>query len=142
MRLLLIQTCTPNFHLYRVTYTRCSIDTINSPDDGHMAARNMYRIEINIHEKELCINLVIYKNYTEMHGQQNIKHSVTLHYASVTSFPHAAYLQLCNVSFWTNRKNRAYGLEIKVLICSKKCLHIFKFLQYLDKYNGILSLQC
>ena len=30
----LIQTCTPNGHLYRVTYTRC-IDTINSPDDGH-----------------------------------------------------------------------------------------------------------
>jgi len=26
---------------YRVTFTRCRIDTINSPDDGHMAARNM-----------------------------------------------------------------------------------------------------
>jgi hypothetical protein len=37
----LIQTCTPNGHLYRVTYTRCRIDTINSPDDGHVAARNM-----------------------------------------------------------------------------------------------------
>jgi len=37
----LIQTCTPNGHLYRVTYTRCRIDTINSPDDGHMDARNM-----------------------------------------------------------------------------------------------------
>jgi len=37
----LIQTCTPNGHLYRVTYTRCRIDTIVSPDDGHMAARNM-----------------------------------------------------------------------------------------------------
>ena len=33
--------CTPNDHLHRVTYTRCGIDTINSPDDGHMAARNM-----------------------------------------------------------------------------------------------------
>jgi hypothetical protein len=31
---------TPNGHLYRVTYTRC-IDTINSPDDGHMASRNL-----------------------------------------------------------------------------------------------------
>jgi len=47
----LIQTCTPNGHLYRATYTRCHIDTINSPDDGHVAARNMYRIEINIHKK-------------------------------------------------------------------------------------------
>jgi len=36
-----IQTCTPNGHLYTVTYTRCHIDTINSPDDGHIAARNM-----------------------------------------------------------------------------------------------------
>jgi len=33
-----------------------------SPDDGQMAARNMYRIEINIHEK-LCVNLVIYKEH-------------------------------------------------------------------------------
>ena len=38
-----------------------------------MGARNMQRIEINIYEKELCIKLVIYKNYTEMHIQQNIK---------------------------------------------------------------------
>ena len=30
----------------------------NSPDDGHMAARNMYRIEINVHEK-LRAKLVI-----------------------------------------------------------------------------------
>ena len=37
----------PNLHkngrLYSVTYTRCRIDTINSPDDGHVAARNMYK---------------------------------------------------------------------------------------------------
>jgi hypothetical protein len=46
----------------RVTYTECRIDTINSPDDGHMAARNIQRTEINIHEKELCIKLVIYKD--------------------------------------------------------------------------------
>jgi hypothetical protein len=38
---LLIQTCILNGHLYRVTYTRCRIDTINFPHDGHMAARNM-----------------------------------------------------------------------------------------------------
>jgi len=36
-----IQTCTLNGHLYRVTYTRCRIDTVHSPDDGHVAARNM-----------------------------------------------------------------------------------------------------
>jgi len=40
-----------------------------------MAARNMQRIEINIHEKELHVKLVIYKDCTEMHGQQNIINS-------------------------------------------------------------------
>ena len=34
-----------------MTYTTCRIDTINSADDGHMAAQNKQRIEINIHEK-------------------------------------------------------------------------------------------
>ena len=37
-----------------MTYTSYCIDTVNYPDDGHMAARNMYRIEINIHEKFVC----------------------------------------------------------------------------------------
>jgi len=60
-----------------VTYTRCRVDTINSPDDGHMAARKMWRIEINIHKKELCVKFIIYKYYTEMHGQQNIKNIQT-----------------------------------------------------------------
>jgi hypothetical protein len=48
-----IQTCTLNGHLYNVTYTRCRIDTINSPYDGHMAAWNVQKIEINIHEKKI-----------------------------------------------------------------------------------------
>jgi len=30
----------------------------NSPDDGHMAARNMYRIEVNIQEK--IVDQVVY----------------------------------------------------------------------------------
>jgi len=33
-----IQTCTPDGHLHRVTYTRCHIDKIDSPDDEHMGA--------------------------------------------------------------------------------------------------------
>jgi hypothetical protein len=57
MKLRLIQTCTPNGHLCRVTYTRCRIDTINSPDDGHMAAQNTERIEINLHEKRIVLQV-------------------------------------------------------------------------------------
>jgi len=30
-------------------------------------------MRLQSHEKELCVKLVIYKDYTEMHGQQNIK---------------------------------------------------------------------
>ena len=36
---------------HRVTYTRYHTDTVSSPDDGQMVARNMPRIEINIREK-------------------------------------------------------------------------------------------
>jgi len=60
-------TCTRDDHLYRVTYSRCRIDTINSPDDKHMVARNMYRIEIIICEKEFRVKLVIYKDHIWLH---------------------------------------------------------------------------
>jgi hypothetical protein len=36
-----VQTCIPDGHLHRVTYTRYRIDTIESPDDEHLNARNM-----------------------------------------------------------------------------------------------------
>ena len=101
------QICTPDGHKHRITYARCRIDTIDS------RARNMQRIDINIYEKELCTNLVIYENYTEMHGQRNIKFSpinldhipqVISHCSSVLSlslfchhFPsrHFLYCHLC-----------------------------------------------
>jgi len=35
------QTRILDCHLHRVTYIRCRIDTIDSPDDEHMSARNM-----------------------------------------------------------------------------------------------------
>jgi len=41
----------------------------DSPDDGHWVARNMKRSEINKYIEKIAIN----KNYTEMHGQRNIK---------------------------------------------------------------------
>jgi hypothetical protein len=46
-----IQTRTPDGHLHRVTYTRCRITTINSPDDEHRGVRNMWWIGINIYVK-------------------------------------------------------------------------------------------
>jgi len=34
-----IHTCIPDGHLHRVTYTRCRIETIDSPNDEQMVAR-------------------------------------------------------------------------------------------------------
>ena len=53
------QNCIQDGQLHRVTHTRYGIDTIESPDDEHLNARNMYRIEITIYKKELCFKLVI-----------------------------------------------------------------------------------
>jgi hypothetical protein len=48
---------TPDGHLHKVTYTRCRINTIDSPDDEHRGARkhveNWNKYIINIYEKEL-----------------------------------------------------------------------------------------
>jgi len=59
----------PDGHLHRVTYARCRIDTIDSPDDEHVVARNMKCIEINIYGTEFCVKLVIYENYIEMYSR-------------------------------------------------------------------------
>jgi len=42
-----ISLCVGDRLVCRVTYTRCCIDTIDSPDDEHEVARNSQRIEIN-----------------------------------------------------------------------------------------------
>ena len=39
-------------------YTRCRIDTINSPDDEYMSARNMWKFGINIYEKKRNVGQV------------------------------------------------------------------------------------
>ena len=57
-----VQTCIPDGHLHRVIYTRYRIDTIESPDDEHLNARNMYRTEISIYKKELCVKLLTEQN--------------------------------------------------------------------------------
>jgi hypothetical protein len=43
--------CIPDCHPFRVTTAKCHIDTVISPDDGHIAAGNMPRNEINILRK-------------------------------------------------------------------------------------------
>jgi hypothetical protein len=115
MSLSLIETCTPNAHLYRVTYTKCPIYTINSPDDGHMAARNMSRIEMNIHEKELCVKLVIYKDLwrrypTHGHGSTDVMLQIGSAFA-VTDGVGWDQSRYCIVSLGLNFR------EVGLLVC-------------------------
>jgi hypothetical protein len=49
-------TCILGGQLHRLAYTRC-IDTINSPDDEHEVARNMYRIVTNVWKKRIVRQL-------------------------------------------------------------------------------------
>jgi hypothetical protein len=67
-------TCILDGHLHRVTHTRCCIDTINSPDDEHEVARNMYRIQINIYKKEFASRW----SFTRILSQLNPLHILTI----------------------------------------------------------------
>ena len=46
-----IPPCVPDSHPYKITSTKCRINTVVSPYDGHIVARNMQRKEINIIRK-------------------------------------------------------------------------------------------
>jgi len=43
-----IPPCIPTSHPHRTTSTKCHINTVVSPDDGHTVAQNKYRKETNI----------------------------------------------------------------------------------------------
>ena len=49
-----------------VTLYGCRIDTVISPDDGHMVTRNMYRREINILSRILHLVEFICKVYPNL----------------------------------------------------------------------------
>jgi hypothetical protein len=60
-----METHTLDSHLHTVIYTRCHINTIDSPDDEHRGAQSMYRTGINIYEKRI-VHQVGYLQ--ELHG--------------------------------------------------------------------------
>jgi len=67
-----IPPCIPESHPYRITSTKCRINTVVSPDDEHIVPRNMERKEINI-LKKLCTKLALFTRLYRDVGQQNIK---------------------------------------------------------------------
>jgi len=52
----------PDSRPHRITRTKCRINTVVSPDDGHVVAPNMYRKEINILRKIVHQVGFIYKS--------------------------------------------------------------------------------
>jgi len=69
-----ICSCIPDSHPHRTTSTKCRRNTVVSPDDGSIVARNMYR-SINILRINCLLSWFYLLHYTEMHDQQNIKFS-------------------------------------------------------------------
>ena len=68
------QPCIPDSHPHRITSTKCRKNTVISPDDGHIVARNTYRlININIVRINCALSWFYLEDYIEMHGQQNIE---------------------------------------------------------------------
>jgi len=55
------QVCIPDNHPHGITNTKCRINTVISPDDGHIVTRNMWRKEINMLRKAVHQVGFIYK---------------------------------------------------------------------------------
>ena len=106
-------TCTRNGHRHRVTYTRWCTGTIDSFDDQHGVARNMYRIEINTQKRTVhqvghlpwiitrCTVNKIYKNDCMVY----------------------AALYLCNFSLWSIDIPRQWlrsGLNMEEANCRQR----------------------
>jgi len=62
----------PHGHLHIVTYTRGRIDSIDSPDDAHSVARNMYRIGINKYKKKNCASIWPFTKTVVFNWMENI----------------------------------------------------------------------
>ena len=70
--------CIPDIHSQRVTSTKCRINTVVSPDDGHSRLKLVQKR--NKHTKNNCAQSWLYlQDYARMHGQQNIKKKTFLH---------------------------------------------------------------
>jgi len=67
----------PDSHSQRMTSTKCRLNTVVSPDDGHIVARNMQRLT-NILRINCAPSWLYLQDYTGMHGQRNLKKYISL----------------------------------------------------------------
>ena len=68
--------CIPDSHPHRITSAKCRINTVVSPDDGHIVARNMYRL-INILRINCAPSWLYLQDYTGMYSEQNTLKNAT-----------------------------------------------------------------
>jgi hypothetical protein len=106
--------CIPDSHPYRVTRTKCRIDTVISPDDGHIFARK-HAAKRNKHTKKNCAPSWLYlQDDTGMHGQQNITKSFYYYPPMCLSNTQMViYLQVLRLKFCTHCTDISSVLSIR-----------------------------
>ena len=97
-----ILTCIPDGHLHRVPYTRCRIDTISSPDDGHTAVQKHVENSNNHIRKKTVHQVGLFPKMTQHIVQlSNYKYSVEM--CTSSSFLPQRQRHKCLVSNYTLR---------------------------------------
>jgi len=110
-----------NFKLstcFRISSTKCRINTVVSPDDGHIVAQNMYRKEINILRTLVQQVGFIYKI---IQGGRSTKHKIQyplFHRIHINPKSNSALLSCDSLNVIAN-----YELDVQVT------MHRDKFLQ-------------
>jgi hypothetical protein len=66
-----------HLNLYGVTYTRGCTDTIDSPDDEHLVARNIQRIGINKYNKKNCTSNWLFTKIVIIRTVKKHKNQIT-----------------------------------------------------------------
>ena len=111
----------------------------------------IYRRKINdmiwydIYGKEMCVKLVIYKNYTEMHGQQNIKfctlyaeirklNSVILKSTKFIQL-HTILLLYCTYSVISNRVRSCHLIGRKIRVKWLMKMRVLKLVRKKKRWN-------
>jgi len=90
-----ICSCIPDSHPHRITSTKCRINTVVSPDDGRIVARNMWRL-INILRINCAPSWLYLQECTGMHDQQNTKYLHKFHSEILRTVLHSVCVVLTN----------------------------------------------
>ena len=117
-----IPPCIPDSHPCRVTSTKCHIDTVISPDDGHTVARNTCRKE------KLCTKLALFTRLCRCYEKSCDDHT---HHIIIMNF-HAKFcfsLLLINhvMSQLWNRTANINNIELT--LCKNDSAHLQDMLQ-------------